>query len=1130
MPSRLILTRAERDRAQLGHDNLGPLSEAHGFLPFEPPLLAMPESHRLWDEIAKKLPSLYTHQNLREAFDDLPTLPATRDDFGDRYLLRAALMLAVFAHCYRWVNVKKPDQLPESIEKPWRDVSQRLERKGQFLSYSDIFLHNWRWIDPDDPCPMRLENLLPLIPVFGNPEERVFLMAQVEIAALCNGLIGGVVRAQEAVVVRDNTALRQELIAMTDALYHVTTESLLKIDLNPYSKTPIDPVVWAKTVARFGVPVNPGVAAPSGNAAPTFQLLDAFVGRTQYDNPLGRDMLKYREWMSRDQREFITAVEQFPLRRYVEESGDPCLQGAFHQLAASYMGDKGFLNAHRLKVYGFLETAYKVGRPSTTGGYTGSFHDEPWKKVDHDLNEARCQRYDGFAAQCPWGRVVQREKTDPEATDAVQKVVIDVTEQGLRYRAGDRCAVMPENSNELIEKSLRALKATGLERIKLNRQWQEVLRWRTHLENRQEVTLATFLRYAKLRPLQRHTLKTLYRLTRLPELERIINAYAEDQWEFWDALTLLDYHHFDARRFWRAEPWETDSICNLLPPEQVRLYSISSVPPAGTDGMHDSIRLTVGALEFSSMASDHTHEALRHGTGSNYLTGRRNYSSAARMPISVMRPSRFHLPDDERRPVVMFAGGTGIAPFIGFLEERSRRGDSGENWLFFSTRGADQFYYKRELFALAEANRLQLRVAFSRADQTVSQNGGTVELRPGKRSRIDRIMVEDQNAIDLWRLMPSEADGGKEGFFYICGQMGFAFTVLRTMKSIAQILGAKNGRQAQSSGDDAQQANKTIYRLAADRRLMQDIFTTLAPASAHGLQEHAIYPTSEIVLHNSDTVGYWITIQGQVYDMTEFVHLHPGGNQIIMSHAGTDATDAYQAVEHHLNFEINAMRDMYKIGEVKRLSLGNHWSAAILQGKLEYVSLTDLYKRWVRLTFLLIKLENAVHHDYSFMGKTVTSDDDGERFNLFKLDLFSDVHERFVREHLAVVLGAPLRELWSMSVALCQSDQPILWMAGVLEEILRSPDFERVRLAIPGMGTSDHCAVTDAVETLCLTFKELDLHLLNQLKESLRCGLMAFETHEQDTARRDGKTLLHCLESMPRLFQQYFKTASALLK
>ena len=64
----------------------------------------------------------------------------------------------------------------------------------------------------------------------------------------------------------------------------------------------------------------------------------------------------------------------------------------------------------------------------------------------------------------------------------------------------------------------------------------------------------------------------------------------------------------------------------------------------------------------------------------------------------------FHLPDDPGIPVVMIGPGTGVSPFIGFLEHRQRQKDVmledktynvGKAWLFFGCRHPDKDYLFR---------------------------------------------------------------------------------------------------------------------------------------------------------------------------------------------------------------------------------------------------------------------------------------------------------------------------------------------------------------------------------------------------------------------------------------------------
>uniref|UniRef100_A0A672PU87 Methionine synthase reductase n=1 Tax=Sinocyclocheilus grahami TaxID=75366 RepID=A0A672PU87_SINGR len=82
----------------------------------------------------------------------------------------------------------------------------------------------------------------------------------------------------------------------------------------------------------------------------------------------------------------------------------------------------------------------------------------------------------------------------------------------------------------------------------------------------------------------------------------------------------------------------------------------------------------------------------------------------------------FHLPADPSIPVVMVGPGTGVASFIGFLEQREKEREVnqeatfGETWLFFGCRHKDKdFLFREELERFAH-NRIlsHLIVCFSR--------------------------------------------------------------------------------------------------------------------------------------------------------------------------------------------------------------------------------------------------------------------------------------------------------------------------------------------------------------------------------------------------------------------------------
>src|SRR5439155_6790289 len=325
VPSRVALRRAVAQNADAGHENLGFLSESHGFVPTQAPRLQLPASHRVWDDTASHLPELWRTIGVRDTLAGMPVLDA--DGLGEADLWRASCLLSVFAHSFVRIE-PRPGDLPASIQRPWDQITRRLGRPRRFLSYNDLIVYNWRLREPDRTDPMRVENLELLVPTVGNQEERVFYLTQVEILAQCAPIVPALVRAQEAVVRDDRAALEAELLLILERLQHVTEVSVQKIDPNPLSDTYVDPVVWATTVAPFAVPIEAGTAGPSGTASPIFHALDTFFERKRFDSVLGKEALHLRPWFPQHQQNFVQALGEISVAGYVSKR-DPALRGLF---------------------------------------------------------------------------------------------------------------------------------------------------------------------------------------------------------------------------------------------------------------------------------------------------------------------------------------------------------------------------------------------------------------------------------------------------------------------------------------------------------------------------------------------------------------------------------------------------------------------------------------------------------------------------------------------------------------------------------------------------------------------------------------------------------------------------------
>ena len=53
------------------------------------------------------------------------------------------------------------------------------------------------------------------------------------------------------------------------------------------------------------------------------------------------------------------------------------------------------------------------------------------------------------------------------------------------------------------------------------------------------------------------------------------------------------------------------------------------------------------------------------------------------------------------------------------------------------------------------------------------------------------------------------------------------------------------------------------------------------------------YTIDEVNNHNTKD-SCWIIINNNVYDITEFINIHPGGGSILLTVAGDDATDYFE--------------------------------------------------------------------------------------------------------------------------------------------------------------------------------------------------------------------------------------------
>ncbi|GMI73663.1 ARABIDOPSIS CYTOCHROME B5 ISOFORM E, cytochrome B5 isoform E [Hibiscus trionum] len=70
----------------------------------------------------------------------------------------------------------------------------------------------------------------------------------------------------------------------------------------------------------------------------------------------------------------------------------------------------------------------------------------------------------------------------------------------------------------------------------------------------------------------------------------------------------------------------------------------------------------------------------------------------------------------------------------------------------------------------------------------------------------------------------------------------------------------------------------------------------------------------EDVAKNKERNNCWLLISGKVYDVTQFLEDHPGGDEVLLAASGKDATQDFEDVGHSDDAR-NTMKKYY-IGEV----------------------------------------------------------------------------------------------------------------------------------------------------------------------------------------------------------------------
>merc|ERR1711944_19811 len=96
----------------------------------------------------------------------------------------------------------------------------------------------------------------------------------------------------------------------------------------------------------------------------------------------------------------------------------------------------------------------------------------------------------------------------------------------------------------------------------------------------------------------------------------------------------------------------------------------------------------------------------------------------------------------------------------------------------------------------------------------------------------------------------------------------------------------------------------TVKKIILNRKMSED-------------KKLKVFSLEEVTNHKSsnEDKSIWMVIHDKVYDVTKFLDEHPGGEEILVEHAGQDATEPFEDVGH--STDAREMMSEYLIVELR---------------------------------------------------------------------------------------------------------------------------------------------------------------------------------------------------------------------
>lgn len=930
------------------------LSAEGGFLPLRPPAL-LEHPYDVWEKAASRVPEVCRSDKWNKFMDDIPLLPATEDYLADRFLPKANLCLGAIAHSIASVGFL---EVPESVRKPWTEVARRLRRKHVSLLFYDTINNNFQ-LSKSSLTTATISDawsqMQPCYTVTGTRAEHNFWKGAFCVEQSTQKLPSLVSAAQQAAVLSQVDSLRRYLVDIVECI-HTMSDTFLLMDSRVYSSRFVGQVEFAISVDAAVRPIFEGQKTPAGSQSLTIHLLDAFFERGAYSSEFGKMLSREMHWIPELHQNFLTYVRKTSVLKFIQSlEASPVkteLNQLYFQALDAFAGEQGFLGIHARKLFGFVAVGTKVGRMQSSAGLSLlSWKNQNHHRIFYSMHAARHERlaqcesfhFDGFVSS-----------NIPAHQPHLGNYVSVSSSSKICYEMGDVAAVLPENRNDVMLNFLSRFGDDGSHRVTIrSSKWIRALSdWNIdltttdeHVEERNAtIALRDFLRIADLKQLNEN-------LSSARSIEKIMVKGSDGLQSFYNELETLTMPLKE--RFYsigsdpKSSPKKIDLFVGNVHFQTFRPLE-EKKPNLSWENEVDS---NAHSLQMSIPAHKPTKgreiRGIQTGISSSFLN---NSPTGSDIRIRVVPEHRFRLPKDESVPVIMFALGRGVVPFIPYLKARSDQVVNNESdskykpWLILGVRSPSHILFRDEIEdAVHSRKTAKLSVACSRKDVTHCETDkrSALSFRSGQRMRLQQLFADSFDLQkQLWEMISVGAH------IYCCGSPELGPVVNDIVSEAAFNFGTSFLRKSfsdESTGDRAL-SSRFPNILAAENRLHYSLFN-----SGPQKKVQSVRSMSQVACHRSADSTH-VVFKGGVYDITNYLQIHPGGARLLLDFAGRDMTDAFTLV-HGTDASAESMLEAYKIAEVESFPTANStinnlrekWSENLLDQFLQHSSVLKLH-------------------------------------------------------------------------------------------------------------------------------------------------------------------------------------------